>query len=142
MTDDLIARLHSHAKRPAGHDWIQSVREWVEEAIRNECEAADRIEQLQRERDALAAAMPSEGADAALAYAVEKSARERAEADAAAQKKRAEYHEQRHREVEAEVQRLTPTAEDKALARNWLQYWAHQLPGAAVLLRRYVLREK
>lgn len=38
------------------------------------------VSKLVEERDALAAAMPSEWADAALAYAAEKSARERAEA--------------------------------------------------------------
>jgi len=38
------------------------------------------IARLTDERDALAAAMPSEGADAALAYAVEKSRAEKAEA--------------------------------------------------------------
>ena len=40
-----------------------------------------RVKELENERDALAAAMPSEGADAALAYAVEKSRADRLQAE-------------------------------------------------------------
>jgi len=46
-------------------------------------DAADLLLALLEERDALAAAMPSEGADAALAYAVEKTRAEKAEAELA-----------------------------------------------------------
>src|SRR3990167_4420103 len=60
----------------------------MEQLLKDAAEAkASRLEELQAEvarlrdeRDALAAAMPSEGADAALAYAVEHSRAEAAEA--------------------------------------------------------------
>lgn len=50
---------------------------WIDFARQLERELAAVTE----ERDALAAAMPSEGADAALAYAAEKTLREKAEAE-------------------------------------------------------------
>lgn len=52
------------------------------------------------ERDALAAAMPSEGADAALAYAAEKTLREKAEAECERLREALESLRSRHYECE------------------------------------------
>ena len=57
--------------------WQAKESDWPDFARQLERELAAVTE----ERDALAAAMPSEGADAALAYAAEKTLREKAEAE-------------------------------------------------------------
>ena len=95
--DDLIARLESQDDKWYCREAAAAIRELQAENARltDKCNQylhasgiatlERRLKETEAERDALAAAMPSEGADAALAYAAMKTERDALRAEIAQQ---------------------------------------------------------